>query len=83
MRHMAPLIRMAASEGLTFYRLRCGPKVWSAWLPNRDDCFRAGLLLGLTYQDSQGMITLGPLVWIETGTRRYARSRTIPQPRLR
>lgn len=68
-------------DPLTFHRLRCGVKVWTAWLPSREECFAAGVPLGLAYRDRDDVICLGPLTWIEQGTRRYAKSRTVPVPR--
>ena len=65
-----------AREPLKFYRLWCGQKCWSGWLPSRTEAMRAGVPIGVIYEDDRGM-WLGPLAWIEVGKRRYARSRTV------
>ncbi len=63
---------------LQFYRLWCGKKRYSGWLPDRYEVFRVALREGLAYGEDGGEIGLGPLTWIEQGERRYARSRTVP-----
>lgn len=69
-----------AKSPLTVYRVWCGRKRYSGWLANKNDAFRLAVSYGLAYEDldGKGGVGLGPLTWIETGTRRYARSRTIP-----
>ena len=67
-------------QPLTFYRLWCGRRRYSGWLPSRKEAFKAGVPHGVTFADDQG-IGLGPLTWIEVGERRYARSRTDPVDR--
>lgn len=62
---------------LKFYRLWCGRKRYSGWKPSRREAFIAGIPHGVTYQHADGSIGLGPLTWIETGERKYARSATI------
>lgn len=68
---------MAARTKLRFYRVWCGRKCYSAWLPDRDDAFTVAEAYGLAYRTGD-TISLGPLTWIEMGERTYARSRTIP-----
>lgn len=66
--------------GLTFYRLWCGKKRYTHWLADRQLVWQAAIDHGLAFK-SKGLVHLGPLTWIEKGTRRYARSRTVPCPR--
>ena len=66
-----------AREPLTFYRLWCGRRRYSGWMPSRLDALRAGVKDRITFDDGR-CISLGPLAWIEVGHRKYARSRTIP-----
>ena len=73
---VAPLKR----ERLQFYRVWCGRKCYTAWLPDRTDAYAQAVAHGLAF-DTDGVIALGPLTWIEVGERTYARSRTVPVPR--
>ncbi len=63
--------------GSILYRLRCGRRVWSRWCESEDRVWKRALELGLAVEET-GRLYPGPLVWIEKGARRYARSRTIP-----
>ena len=65
---------------LRYYRVWCGAKCYSAWLPDRDDAYAVAEGYGLAFRDDD-VIALGPLTWIEVGERTYARSRTVPLPR--
>jgi hypothetical protein len=67
---------------LTFYRLWCGRKRYTGWLPDRNDAFDRAVELGLAYRNDRGG-GLGPLSWIEEGTRKYAHSKTVPVKRPR
>lgn len=73
-----------AQSPLTYYRLWCGRKCYTPWLKvSRDEIFAIAVEHGLAYEwPVDGSISFGPLAWIETGTRQYARSRTIPEPRI-
>lgn len=64
-------------QPLKFYRLWCGRKRYSGWLPSRAEAFEAGVPHKVTFEDGRGRVTLGPLAWIEVGERRYPRSRTV------
>jgi|GEM_PF-1260128 len=70
---------------LTFYRLWCGRKRYSGWLPSLKQTVALAYRLGLAYRNlnGDGGGSLGPLSWIEVGTRKYARSRIIPETPLR
>lgn len=66
-----------SSQPLKFYRLWCGRKRYSRWLPSRAEAFAAGVPHKVTFEDRSGQISLGPLAWIEVGEREYPRSRTV------
>lgn len=67
-----------SKQPLTFYRLWCGRKRYSPWLPSRRAAFQAGIRHGVTFEDKlQGGLFAGPLTWIEVGQRRYAKSKTV------
>lgn len=71
-------------QPLKFYRLWCGRKRYSAWLPDRFDAYKAGVPHGVTFEDKlRGGVYLGPLAWIEVGERKYARSKTVPVDRTK
>ncbi len=61
----------------TFYRLRCGHRVWSPWLDSEDKAWSAAVDVGLASR-RKGRVFPGPLVWIEKGYRQYAKRRTEP-----
>ena len=69
------------NDPIKVYRLRCGLKKHSAWLSSRQEVMAIALEKGLAYESIDGGPPgLGPLTWIEEGTRRYPRSRTIAKP---
>lgn len=65
-----------AHEPLTFYRLWCGRKRYSAWTSDKQQLWRQALRLGLAYGHKEGPAGLGPLTWFEVGERDRPRSRT-------
>lgn len=66
-----------AKSPLIYYRLWCGRKRYTHWLPSEDGIWRTALRHGLAFEDSQGVASLGPLTWIEIGERQRPRSKTI------
>ena len=69
-------------QPLTYYRLWCGRKRYSPWLPCRQATLAAGVPHRVTFDDKlRGGIFLGPLAWVEVGERRYPRSKTVPARR--
>lgn len=66
----------------THFRVCCGDKRHSAWLPDRADALRVALHKGLAAED-RGILYMGPLTWIEEGYRPRPRARTIAIPRRR
>ncbi len=68
------------AQELTLYRLWCGKRRYSAWLPDRNAVIDLAFKHGLAYRDDRGG-GLGPLTRIEIGTRQYARSKTRPVKR--
>lgn len=63
---------------LRFYRVWCGRKCYSAWLPDRKDAYRIAAEHGIAFLGDDAVVHLGPLTRIEVGERTYARSRTVP-----
>ena len=50
------------------YRVWCGKKLYSGWLPTRVDAWNVALAHGLAFPDAEGEPDgLGPLTWIEVG----------------
>ena len=64
-------------EGQRFFRLWCGKKRYTPWLPDEDAVWRSAIRHGLAFEDDDGEAGLGPLTWIEVGQRKYARSKTV------
>lgn len=63
--------------GRVFFRLRCGDRVWSSWLAEERDAWDVAVAEGLATRDARRTYP-APLVWIEKGHRKYAKSRTVP-----
>lgn len=63
-------------QPIKVYRLWCGRRRWSAWLPSHAAAMAAGIPHGVTFKDGD-RVHMGPLAWIEKGERRYPKSRTI------
>ena len=59
------------------YRLWCGKKRYGPWREDLGELLRLAIRLGLAYPGKDDTCNLGPLTWIETGERRYAKSRTV------
>lgn len=67
---------------MILYRLWCGKKCYSHWLPTEAAALRLAIRHGLAFEGANDSCHLGPLTWIEVGERRYARSRTVSLGRL-
>ncbi len=65
-----------ARKPLMFYRLWCGRRCWSGWKPTQVEAMIAGIAPGVTFQTGN-TVHMGPLAWIEVGTRRYPKSKTV------
>ena len=60
-----------------FYRLWCGRKRYTHWMPDEASIWRAALHHGLAFEDDYGMAGLGPLTRIEVGERVRPRAKTV------
>lgn len=65
-----------SKQPITLYRLWCGRKRYSGWLPSSRAAREAGLTHKVTFQHGR-LLSLGPLAWVEIGERKYSRSRTV------
>lgn len=65
-----------AQSPLTFYRLWCGRKRYTGWLPDKEQIWRIAIAKGLAFGDERSA-GLGPLTWIEIGERARPRSKTV------
>ena len=64
---------------LQVFRVRCGKKIWSPWLADKEEVWWRAHHLRLARYDHKRRIFLpGPLTWIERGERAYAGRRTVP-----
>lgn len=70
---------MPRAKPIQVYRLWCGRKRYTGWLFDLADIWEIALDRGLAYGE-RGSAGLGPLTWIEYGTREHRRSRTIVEP---
>lgn len=65
-------------QPMRLYRVRCGKKTWSPWLPDLTDAWwRAHRLKLARYDHKRAIFFPGPLTWIEIGERAYAGRRTV------
>ncbi len=62
---------------MRLYRLWCGKKRYSHWLPDRSDLMRVALRHGLAFEGQGDACHLGPLTWIEVGERSRPKSKTV------
>lgn len=62
---------------MRLYRLWCGKKRYSHWLPDRSDLMRVALRHGLAFEGQGDTCHLGPLTWIEVGERSRPKARTV------
>lgn len=70
--------RAMAGKSTRFYRLWCGRKRHSNWLPDELQVWHLAVDKGLAFEDRYGVAGLGPLTWIEIGERKYVHSKTVP-----
>lgn len=76
--------RGAARAPLKFYRLWCGRKRYTCWLPDIDDVFEVAIANGLAFRAvNGGAAGFGPLTWIEGGERARPRAKTISLGRIK
>jgi hypothetical protein len=70
--------RGLSRKPLKFYRLWCGQKCHSTWQSDLSAIWKMAYRKGLAYRNlnGDGGGSLGPLTWIELGTRRYPRAKT-------
>jgi hypothetical protein len=67
---------MTSQQPIKLYRLWCGNKRYTHWLPELDEIWRIALRKGLAYGDERSA-GLGPLAWIEYGERPRPKARTV------
>ena len=59
------------------YRLWCGKKRYTPWLPCKRQVIGLAVRHGLAFEAGNDRVHLGPLTWIEVGERPRAKARTI------
>lgn len=64
------------------YRLWCGKKRYTHWLPSKGQVIDVALRHGLAFEAKEDQVHLGPLTWIEHGERARPKARTISLGRL-
>lgn len=70
------------SPPIRFYRLWCGKKRYTHWLPSKGQVMGAALRHGLAFEAGGDRVHLGPLTWIEHGERARPKTRTVSLGRL-
>lgn len=68
------------SQPKTYYRLWCGRKRYSHWLPDMRGIVGLAVRHGLAFENAD-TVNLGPLTWVERGTRARSKARTVSQGR--
>lgn len=73
-----------AQPSLKYYRLWCGRKRYTHWLPDLAQVWETAFAQGLAYRAVNGSAAgLGPLTWIEGGERARPRAKTVSLGRVR